>query len=67
MSFVAYNGKHPRDPRRVLRVVQPDGAALHVIEADPVEAEEIARRTGGAVYQDRRQAIHDTLARTEAA
>jgi len=67
MSFVAFVGKKTRDPRRLLRVVRPDGTALHILEADPAEAEEIARRTGGAVYRDREQAIRDTLTRSEAA
>ena len=65
MSFVAFVGKKTRDPRRLLRVVQPDGTALHILEADPAEAEEISRRTGGNIYEDRDQAIRDALARAE--
>lgn len=63
MSYVTFSGKRRRDPRRVLRVVQPTGEALHVLEVDAVDAEEIAQRTGGAVYEDRRAAIRDTLTR----
>ncbi len=65
MSFVAYIGKRPRDPQHVLRIVRPDGTAVHVIEADEDKAEEIAQRTHGAIYEDRDRAIRETVARTE--
>lgn len=52
----------------MLRVVQPDGQALHVMDVgdDPDRAEKLARRTGGAVYEDRQAAIWDTLERAGA-
>jgi endo-alpha-1,4-polygalactosaminidase (GH114 family) len=67
MSFVAYVGKRQRDPAHVLRVVRSDGTAVHVIEAEDDKADEIARRTHGAVYKDRDRAIRETVARTERA
>lgn len=63
MSYVAFCGARSRDPARVLRLVQPNGEALHVLEVDQAEAEKIAGRTGGAVYEDREAAIRDTLER----
>ncbi len=51
----------------MLRVVRSDGTAVHVIEAEDDKADEIARRTHGAVYKDRDRAIRETVARTERA
>jgi hypothetical protein len=32
--FAVYEGRRERDPRRVVRVVGPDGRAVHVIHED---------------------------------
>ena len=67
MSYVVYVGKRPRDPRQVLRLVRPDGTALHVLDIpDPAEVEKITQRNGVAAYDDRQAAIRDALERGEA-
>jgi hypothetical protein len=67
MTFVAFDGQRERDPEHILRIVRPDGTTLHVVEATPEKAEQIAQRTGGAVYEDCGQAVRDTLARSDIA